>query len=204
MSTAHPSYWDFISYRSIQIPSVKCLVDYVQKASKSECHDGSIIALDYDSTSHATTTAKPIKEVDLSSFLTDPNRPEGRILVVQDVNHYLINVLGALLDVDPLFFAGHVGTEFPNLENAPPGPAYSLTPVRIAEAGFLHLHYQQVLTMTETTTDGGLQSAPYSVVTAGNIPRNIRRLPSLSGKQLCLARGCLSLVVKQLGSSWIC
>ncbi|KAL5886053.1 hypothetical protein ACKVWM_007266 [Pyricularia oryzae] len=208
MSPAHPSYWDFISYRSIQIPSVKCLVDYVQKASKSECHDGSIIALDYDSTFPATTNAKPIKEVDLSSFLADPNRPQGRILVVQDVNHSLINVLGALLDVDPLFFAGHVGTEFPNLENAPPGPAYSLTPVRIAEAGFLHLHYQQVLTMTETTTDGGLQtvqSAPYSVVTAGNIPRNIRRLPSLSGKQLCLARGCLSLVVKQPpGSSWTC
>ncbi|TLD04342.1 uncharacterized protein PgNI_12017 [Pyricularia grisea] len=204
MSQALPSYWHFISYRSTQIASVKCLVDYVQKASKSQCQNGSIIALDFDSTSGASTAAKTIKEADLSTFLTNPNRSGGRILVVQDVNHNLINVLGALLDIDPLFFAGHVGTDFPNLEDAPPGPAYSLTPVRIAEAGFLHLHYQQVLTMTDTNFEDGLQRSPYSVVTTGNIPRNIRRLPSLSGKQLCLARGCLSLVVKQLGSAWIC
>jgi hypothetical protein len=48
------------------------------------------------------------------------------------------------------------------------------------------------------------QSSPYSLKSESNIPRNVRRLPPLSGRQLALARACCSITVKRFKDTWIC
>ncbi|KAK4206030.1 hypothetical protein QBC37DRAFT_435515, partial [Rhypophila decipiens] len=44
----------------------------------------------------------------------------------------------------------------------------------------------------------------YSLKSDSNVPRNVRRLPHLSGRQLALARACCSIIVKKIKGSWIC
>jgi hypothetical protein len=113
----------------------------------------------------------------------------------------LIDILGETLDVDPVFFAGHVTTDFSDIEQAPPPPSLALFPSQAAEWGYLHIHYQQVLDLGSTDSFGG---SAYALKTESNIPRNTRRLPPLSGRQFALARACCSVLVKILDTAWIC
>ncbi|KAM7182567.1 hypothetical protein V8F33_014213, partial [Rhypophila sp. PSN 637] len=114
---------------------------------------------------------------------------------------HLISLLGEILDVDPIFFAGHVTTDFKDIEKAPAPPSLALFPSQIAERGYLHLHYQQVLDLGSADA---FKFSSYSLKTESNIPRNVRRLPHLSDRQLALARACCSVLVKKVNSSWIC
>ncbi|RSL75565.1 hypothetical protein CEP51_010757 [Fusarium floridanum] len=124
-----------------------------------------------------------------------------RLLFIENINTQLISFLGEILDVDPIFFADHVNTNFEDIENAPPPPSLAMLPSIISKRGHLHLHYQQVLDL------GGADifaNTKYALKTDSNIPRNIRRLAPLSGRQLALARMCCSLLVKNIGRSCIC
>lgn len=175
MLAARASYWDFIMHRSKQTPSVECLLDYLETANKSRPqHEATITSVQYEDGSSPNT--RNFEEADLRAILTDPAQPAGRILIVQDINARLIELLGELLDVDPLFYAGHVETEFQDIDTKPQAPAYGMSPARLAETGFLHLHYQQVL---KTTASGDDSESAYLLKSTGNVSRNIRRLPRL-------------------------
>jgi hypothetical protein len=122
-------------------------------------------------------------------------------LIVENIQHHLISLLGEILDVDPIFFAGHVTTDFKDIEEAPLPPSLALFPSRIAEKGYLHLHYQQLLDLGSADA---FKSSPYSLKSDSNVPRNVRRLPYLSGRQLAFSRACCSILVKDFRDSWIC
>ncbi|KAF5240680.1 hypothetical protein FAUST_4206 [Fusarium austroamericanum] len=124
-----------------------------------------------------------------------------RIILIEDINSRLMSLVGSTLDIDPLFFADYVNTNFKDFEVSPPPPSLAILPSLLSESGYLHLHYQQIVDLGDASSFG---NAPYASKTHTNIMRNIRRLPPLSGKQLALVRSASSLLMKKLGTSSVC
>jgi hypothetical protein len=156
---------------------------------------------DFDSNSGALKSIVPADPFHLSSIMNIPSDSIGRLVLVEDISATLLSELGSLLDLDPLFLAGHVSTDFGDIENVPPPPSIAMFPTQLVAQGFLHLNYHQVLDLGPSQD---FENAPYAFHTDCNIPRNVRRLPKLSDRQLALARTCCSVVVKQFKESWIC
>lgn len=194
-----PSYRDFVRSQCPRNPCISGLAQYLDSAPRG--HPSIIYTIDYPKNEPSTPKPRAVPEKDLAQLLHSTSSIHGRILLVENIGCHLITLLGEMLDVEPLFFAGHVSTDLQDFEKAPPPPSLALFPSQIAERGHLHLHYQQVLDLHSADA---FQDAPYNLRTDSNVPRNARRLPALSGRQLALARACCSVLAKKLQGSWIC
>ncbi|KFA54500.1 hypothetical protein S40293_10061 [Stachybotrys chartarum IBT 40293] len=202
-----PSYEHFVKARSLVNPCLTDLVKYLKGVSESG-QKLTIITLEYSHGSQSQLQPLVVGETDLIRLLDTTTTTTtttavtcGRVLIVENIRPSLISLLGEILDVDPIFFAGHVTTSFQDIEQAPPPPSLALFPSYIAERGYLHMHYQHVVDLGDA--DSFIDS-PYALKTDSHIPRNVRRLPRLSGRQLALVRACCSVMTKRLGNSWIC
>ncbi|KEY74726.1 hypothetical protein S7711_05473 [Stachybotrys chartarum IBT 7711] len=197
-----PSYEHFVEARSLANPCLTDLLNFFKDVTESVPKSTSI-ALEYSHGSQSQPQPLIVDEADLIRLLDTITTTVtcGRILIVENIRPSLISLLGELLDVDPIFFAGHVTTSFRDIEHAPPPPSLALFPSWIAERGYLHMHYQHVIDLGDA---GSFIDSPYAFKTDSHIPRNVRRLPSLSGRQLALVRACCSVMTKSFGDSWIC
>ncbi|KLU92789.1 hypothetical protein MAPG_11774 [Magnaporthiopsis poae ATCC 64411] len=205
MATLQLSYEDFIVARSRTNPCVSGLARYVKQppfASASR-----LVVVDYPADDNKLPIPQEITALELSKLLACPNsstagpRPK-RVVLVENIQPQTLIILGQILEVDPVFFAGHVNTNFQNIEKAPLPPSLALFPSQLAEKGFLYVHYQQVIDLGNSSMFDAL---PYALKTDSSPPRNVRRLPPLSGRQLALARGCCSMLSRKMSDgSWIC
>ncbi|KAH7122119.1 hypothetical protein B0J13DRAFT_589427 [Dactylonectria estremocensis] len=194
----NPSYKDFVSHRARLNPCLSGLADYLSSTPRN---DSTTIVIDFPHNDSPPSTPIPIAESDCPKII-DGVTSATRFIFVEDIGPRLISLLGALLDVDPVFFASHISTDLRNLEIAVPPPSAVLPPSIVSERGYLHLHYQQVVSLGPADA---LKDTAYSLKSNSNIPRNIRRLPPLSGTQLALARACCSVLVKKIANgSSIC
>ncbi|KAK4233549.1 zinc transport protein ZntB [Achaetomium macrosporum] len=194
------SYREFARCRSQANPCVTPLVEHLGRGPGTP---STIIVLDYSRNGPLTPTSRSVAEAELANLLnaTSASAIQGRVLLVENIRPNLISLLGALLDIDPVFFAGHIATDYGDIEKAPAPPSIALFPSQIAERGYLHLHFQRVFDMG---TSEDFKGAAYALKTESNTPRNIRLLPPLSGRQLALARANCSILLKQIRDSWIC
>ncbi|KAL8318550.1 hypothetical protein RB597_005703, partial [Gaeumannomyces tritici] len=198
------SYEDFIVVRSRINPCIGGLTRYVRQPFASV---SKLVLVDYPPDDRTPPTPQDVTESELFQLLASPNsptakpRPQVRVILVEHIQPRTLVLLGEILDVDPVFFAGHVNTDFQDIEKAPPPPSLAFFPSHLAEKGFLHVHYQQVIDLEDSATFDAL---PYALKTDSNPPRNVRRLPPLSGRQLALARGCCSMLLRKMAhGSWI-
>ncbi|KAK0706120.1 hypothetical protein B0T26DRAFT_655760 [Lasiosphaeria miniovina] len=198
MNYEKPSYRHFIQSRCQTNPCIIGLAEHVGCGSGAA---STIVTLDYPQSGPPAPSPLTIAEANLAELIYATSTIHGRILIVENIRPHLISLLGEILDIDPIFFAGHITTDFKDIEKAPPPPSLALFPSQIAERGYLHLHYQQVLDLGSIDP---FRSSSYSLKSDSNIPRNIRRLPHLSERQLALARACCSVLVKKIKGSWIC
>lgn len=198
MNVTQKSYRDWVQSRLQTNPCVTGLAEHL------ECGLGiasTIVALDYPQSGHPAPSPRTIAEADLAKLIHTTSTIHGRILLVENIRPHLISLLGEMLDIDPVFFAGHITTDFKDIEREPPPPSLALFPSQVAERGYLHIHYQQVLDLGSADT---FRFSAYSLKSDSNVPRNVRRLPHLSGRQLALARACCSILMKKIKGSWIC
>ncbi|KAH7156085.1 hypothetical protein EDB81DRAFT_880418 [Dactylonectria macrodidyma] len=190
---ATPSYQDFVSHRTRLNPCLSGLATYLSSKPRNA---STTIVIDYPHDGGPPSSPISIAEPSYANLI-DGISSATRFIFVEDIGPRLINLLGALLDVDPLFFANHFSTDLRNVELATPPPSAVLPPSVVSERGYLHLHYQQVVSLGPAEA---LKDAAYSLKSDSNIPRNIRRLPPLSGRQLALARACCSVLVKKIAN----
>ncbi|KAM7210042.1 hypothetical protein V8F06_014574 [Rhypophila decipiens] len=192
------SYRDFIRSRCQTNPCVTGLAEHLGGGPGTA---STIVALDYPQSGNLDPSLHTITEANLAELIYATSPIHGRVLLVENIRPHLISLLGEILDIDPVFFAGHITTDFKDIEKAPLPPSLALFPSQISERGYLHIHYQQVLDLGSADP---FRSSSYSLKSDSNIPRNVRRLPHLSGRQLALARACCSILVKKIKGSWIC
>jgi len=207
MAPPQRSYEDFIEVRSRTNPCISGLAQYVRQ-SPLLFGNSKFVLVDYAAIGGGPPDSREITEAELSQLQMSPShstpRPQHqqRVLLVENIRPQALLLLGEALDVDPVFFASHVKTDFQDIENAPPPPSLALPPSQLAQRGFLHIHYQQVIDLGCSTA---FNTSSYILKTDSNAPRNVRRLPPLSGRQLGLARGCCSmLLLSWPPGSWIC
>lgn len=195
------AYRDFVHFRQQRNPCIGRLCSFLAtpRLPQDSC---TIYVADLNpepSVDVPTQRLKTVHSGELLSVLTPaPGRP--RVIIIEDLHPSVLQMLGSSLDIDPIFFADYVLTDFENLETAPAPPSVALTPSQIrSQGGWLHIHYQQVI-------DLGPESAarfPWVLRTLANVPRSVRRLPLLQGRQLGIARACCSILTKHLNQSWL-
>ncbi|KAI1092368.1 hypothetical protein F5B19DRAFT_454446 [Rostrohypoxylon terebratum] len=203
------SYREFVEAQVYRNPCLRGLADFLSRSPYSPSDNVPVHCLDF-SLSHEGTTKVIEKTIRLDVCLSDishsirapPEPPIRRIMCIEDINPYTVERLGAILEINPLFFATNINTSFVGIDKAPPPPVVALFPSSFAAPDSLHLHYQRVI---KVPTSSGRSQGPFVSQGPGNVSRNVRCLTTLSGTQPGLIRSCCSTLLKALNNqSWIC
>ncbi|KAJ3542248.1 hypothetical protein NM208_g4203 [Fusarium decemcellulare] len=197
---ANPSYTDFVRFRVRNNPCIWGLSQHLKKSPQSESR---IIFMDYPHEGSYQSPPEPLPATEDECVKLASHVPlnTNRLLIVENITPNLIVKIGQALDVDPLFFADYIVTNLEDIEKEPPPPSLAILPSLISTTNRLHLHYQQVLDLGSAEP---FADAAYGLKTDSNVPRNVRRLAPLSGRQLALARASCSMLFKTIESSSIC
>lgn len=141
-----------------------------------------------------------IRDKKLKEVTTVPEDVHGRIVVMENIDRYTVSHFGALFDIQPLFFATYIDTEFFHLEERPPPPNLAIAPSRTIKKDSVHLHYQRVLDLGKVS--GQLR---HTLQVFSNVHRSVKPIPPLSDCCLALARTCCSILLRSIGQEkWIC
>lgn len=210
------TYVDFVAYRSNRNPCLKPLVDLLKNGHKSTTirTKPNFFWIDFAKThldgvpNTPTTLEAVVRDIlQLKQRVKSPPSAAApdfrRILIVEDIDVDSITQIGSNLDVDPMFFAHYMLTDFGDIEKAPAPASSSLVPSSFVERDSIHIHYQQ---MIEITAQNQMTPGIYKYKSPGNVPRAVRCLPSLSGGvQPAIMRGCCSAILKRFEpGSWLC
>lgn len=212
--TQPPTYVDFVEFRSHGNPCLKPFADLLRRKTPTDLQPN-FFWIDFSKGHHGeasqitqATLQEVLHEVERvktgtgSTIPSTPLSPLQRILIVEDINVDTIVGLGSVLDVDPLFFANYMLTDFGDIESAPLPPLSALVPSGFAERDCIHIHYQQIIDVTTPATE---DIEVYKLKSSGNVQRAVRCPPSLSGVQPAIMRGCCSAKLQRFhGGSWLC
>lgn len=194
-----PSYSDYVTTLSRQRPSLRKLSDFLRHRPRSACN--SLVSYVEIET---TGDAGPPQEISTSKLvaLITSGLKKSMVLVVEDIHADDIESLGSCLDIDPLFFCGHIASSYGDIEKDTLPPLLSLPPSRLVSGAFINIHHQKVLDLGDEVTLGHV---PYDLALLANVTRSVRRLPALSSRSIGILRACTSLIKIDLpGGHWIC
>ncbi|KAI1749611.1 hypothetical protein F4782DRAFT_549555 [Xylaria castorea] len=200
------SYSDFVTYASARNPSLSTLSSFLGNRGRN-LYISKIISMEVNTEGRASDyTMMNIQN--LAAKIRDFQQQAsqgyggGLFIAIEDPGPNELNDIGAILDIDPFFLAGHLAVSYQAIERSPSSPLHGILPSRIASAEYINIHFQKVLDLGHEEDSG---PSPYKTKTQGNASRHLRILPSLSGRKIGLARSCLSILKKQIGdSAWIC
>ena len=110
----------------------------------------------------------------------------GRILIIEDPCQDVVEILGSMLDIDPLFFASHIDThEEINMTTA--RPSVTTLPSTARSQNFLNLHYQRVIQCDNPRPR-------QTLLRNMNLRRKVKMLPQTGGITIGLVRHCCSIL----------
>ncbi|KAI8650149.1 hypothetical protein NCS56_01466800 [Fusarium sp. Ph1] len=193
------TYLEFVRFRAKANPCISGLYEHLQRESRAASR---VVYLDYRHNEPSQLEPEPVSamEDDLVYLVEGVTPSTTRFLFVENITSTMISQLGEALDIDPLFFADYVNSRFDSIRKAAPPPSYATLPSLIGKRNHIHLHHYQFVALGGS--DGS--NVPYALTTGSNVPRNVRRLAPISGRQLALARACCSFIIKPAKTSQIC
>ncbi|KAI9675558.1 MAG: hypothetical protein M1822_008911 [Bathelium mastoideum] len=119
---------------------------------------------------------------------------QGRLLIIEDLTRDVIEELGDMLNIDPLFFASHIHT--PRKGEADfQSPDTSTLPSRTRPRDFANIHYHRSLTFD-------VNPPRKRLLRQANIDRKVMILPG-STPVIGLAQHCVSIYRIDYTSYWI-
>ena len=181
------SYKSFVAARSQQTPCLRNLLAFLQndRVSQYPCR---AICLDFSSTDDPPSR-RSLDLEDLTLLLRKTSNEKGgicgRLLIVEDLSNVMIETLGSLLDIDPLFFASHIDIFQDDIATTRPSTATLLSTMR--SQNFLTLPYHRVIESEDLEFD-------QRILRDMNVPRKVAVLPPLKGVNVGLARHCCSIL----------
>ncbi|KAI1638757.1 hypothetical protein F4809DRAFT_598863 [Biscogniauxia mediterranea] len=198
------SYRDYVGEMRWRNPCLEALLSFLSSIHISPYKSTlSLIEIDtrWERSVCETTNIQDVA-LKVSSLQQQPRQDAGgMVIIVEDPGAAEIEILGSLLDIDPIFFCGHITSSYQDIEQSPSAPLLGLLPSKLMSKNHVNIHYQRVLNLGQ---ESDFHHLPYKMAIPGNNPRTVRRLPPLSGKQVGLARTCCSALMKELkNGAWI-
>ncbi|KAI0402836.1 hypothetical protein F4802DRAFT_334828 [Xylaria palmicola] len=201
------SYGDFVAYASARNPSLSELSSLLRGTGNNR-RASNIISMEVNDQGQGNQYGAADRK-DMVAQIRDfeQRKPEGcrggLLIVIEDPAADEVREIGALLDIDPFFFAGHFSVSYQDVERSSSSPLQGLLPSRVVAADHINIHFQTVLDLGGVNNAGG--PPLYKTRTGGNSPRSVRVLPSLSNRHIGIVRSCTSVLKKKLrGGAWIC
>ncbi|KAI0095672.1 hypothetical protein GGR51DRAFT_544834 [Nemania sp. FL0031] len=198
------TYREFISFRQQSNPCITGLLRFLDNRYllKEACR---IYAKDFISNECEEAQSESFELVhadNLHSVLKSPlSARQGRVLIIEDIHPSIVDILGIVLDIDPAFFADYIVTKYDGIENLPAPPSVALAPSHLAsQEDRFSIHFQK---MVDLGSEGAFHNSPWTLQTKTNVPRSVRRLSPISGRQLGIVRSCYSTLLKTFGQGWI-
>ena len=181
------SYKSYVQARSQWNPCLKTLSNFLHDDSASQhlCH---LTSLEFSSASAAPNR----RDLDIDSLAMllratakSTDKICGRILIVEDSSNHVLETLGSLLEIDPLFFASHVDTFQVDISTTRPSTV--TLPSTTRSQSFINLHHHRVVEFENLASSQVLHRDM-------NVPRKVKVLPRLKGITIGLVRHCCSIL----------
>ena len=181
------SYKSFVAARTQWNPCLKNLSKFLHDdtAGQHTCH---ITSLEFSSASESPNhRSLDPASLALEICKTTKERDDlcGRLLLVEDLSNHVLETLGSLLEIDPLFFASHVDTF--QIDMATTRPSTVTLPSTTHSQNFLNLHYHRVVEFENLESKKVLHRDM-------NVPRKVKILPRSKGSDIGLVRHCCSIL----------
>ncbi|EKG16330.1 Mg2+ transporter protein CorA-like/Zinc transport protein ZntB [Macrophomina phaseolina MS6] len=193
-------YRDFVEAQSQRNPSIQNLVAFLAR-DRMESSSCRIATLEFS----AYEDKPDFFHVDvhrLGSWLEiGPSEGEkkiqGRILIVEDLTRSVVETLGACLQIDPLFFASHLHSPWPDITVQTPDMAN--LPSRLKMDTYVNIHYHRTIAFK----DPGI--AMRQLLRTSNVHRKVVILPKTKNVLIGLAQHSCSMLRTSLpDGSWLC
>jgi hypothetical protein len=188
------SYSDYTVTQSKRNPCLRNLSQFL--ANDGEKQDCRIVSLEF-----LTQDEKPLR-VDLNLpeleavLNADVSDGQGRLVIIEDLSKAIIETLGSLLDIDPLFFASHI--HGPNVDIASSKPSIAVLPSKVMSQNFLSVQYQRAVDF------GACSMAPRKMLRDSNVPRKVVVLPPIKNTYIGLEQqSCSVLLSTTKSKSWL-
>ena len=198
-------YREFVRAQSLLNPCLQSLVDYLSpNPAAPRDRQPSVHSISVSRNGSLTTNLdlEGLKDLISRKRRVGCEEPLGIILVIEDICPATVELLGAGLSIDPLFFCDHINTSFPKSGSDPLPPSLVSFPSVIRNRDFVNIHSQRILDLGPIAKDA---TASYDVSVFGNYKRNARRLVPLKGRQVALMRSCCSILLKKFPEHpWLC
>lgn len=197
------SYRAFVKAQCVRNPSLLNLDNFLSNP-RGRRHGCTVAALDFEKGNNHPTVRTDLAVDGLSlelrgksfrenEYLRDA-RPQGRVLIIQDLTKEVVELLGSELDVDPLFFALHLHTAG-KTGMCRQTPEDATLPSRLLSKGYISISYHRVI-----TCDPGILPRR-KLLRDTVIDRKLVFLPSTN---IGLAQHCASVIrTKQTNGFWI-
>ena len=184
------SYKSYVQARTQGNPCLKNLSNFLHNDSASQ-HLSYITCLEFSSASCVPSR----RNIDLDSLASllrgtfiENDEVCGRVLIVEDLSNHVLEILGSLLHVEPLFFASHIDTF--QIDTSTTRASTVTLPSTTRSQNLLNLHYHRVVEFENLDSSRVLHRDM-------NVPRKVKILPRLKGMNIGLVRHCCSILKTQ-------
>lgn len=120
----------------------------------------------------------------------------GMIVVVEDLSAEIIELLGTQLNIDPVFFAGHIHSSGETMHTQTPDQC--MLPSQAKAHGFINIHYHRALVFDR------VQPPKDIFLRKMNIRRKVVPVPLSPDENVGLSQHCISVLLSRKRSYWIC
>lgn len=178
------SYKSFVAARTQRNSCLQNLCEFLQndKVGRNACR---IVCLEFSTSGPPSRRSLDLAGLELLLCDATKTRDDlrGRLLIIEDLSSDVVETLGSLLNIDPLFFASHIDTV--RIDAAVTRPSTATLPSTTRSQNFLNLHYHRVIEFEHL-------ESKLKLLRDMNVPRKVRILPRLKGIHVGLARHCCS------------
>lgn len=193
-------YRTFLAAQSERNPSIQNVMKFLT-GDRLEGPRCQLKSLEFSSNDPRPQTL-PVNLEDLKHVLEPHNNMSskgiyGRVLIIEDLTRDVVETLGSLLHLDPLFFASHLHSPWPDISTQTPEMA--MLPSRHRPETFVNIHYHRTIVLEDA------EFPVRQLLRPSNVHRKVVILPKMKGMRIGLAQHCCSLYKTLLrDNTWIC
>ncbi|KAL6240107.1 hypothetical protein BDW75DRAFT_235935 [Aspergillus navahoensis] len=195
------TYHEFVKAQRKNNPCLAGLDDFLSNAG-SDRRPCRILQLDFPIGKEGADPSPAFQQVNLEELRDSvyPDREKGlrRILIIEDLRRDIVEMLGAVHHIDPVFFASHLHAPFRQIKTQTPNLA--TLPSRIRKQNFINFHYHRAVELR-----GAIENED-RLTRDMNVNRKIAVLVPTENIRIALVQHACSVILLDdcIGQGWLC